>query len=100
MVRGGNPTRRDRTVASMLGVKAVESLVEGKYNVVMIERDGEIVDMDIAFALMTDRMYKGKLKDGDLDKFTPEQVEEMKAICKMRQDEMEKLHKFAQDVSF
>ena len=39
---------------------------------------------DIRWALIVDRMYKGKLKDGDLDKFTPEQIEEMKAICKER----------------
>ena len=27
---------------------------------------------DIRWALIVDRMYKGKLKDGDLDAFTPE----------------------------
>ena len=28
---------------------------------------------------MLDRMYKGKLKDGDLDIFTPETIAEMEA---------------------
>ena len=40
--------------------------------------------MEIKFALILDRMYKGKLKDGDLDKFTPEQIKEMEAICEER----------------
>ena len=32
--------------------------------------------MEIKFALILDRMYKGKLKDGDLDNFTKEQIAE------------------------
>ena len=100
VVRGGAPTVRDRTTASAMAVKAVELLVEGKSNVVMCELDGEIVPVDIAFALITDRMYKKKLKDGDLDRFTPDQLEEMKAICKKREAEMEHLYKVASDVAF
>ena len=33
---------------------------------------------------MLDRMYKGKLKDGDLDSFTEAQVAEMKAYCEKK----------------
>ena len=98
VVRGGNPTVRDRTTAAEMGVKAVELLVAGKSNVVMCQLDNEIVPVDIAFALIADRMYKNKLKDGDLDKFSPEQIEEMKALSKKRQNEISNLYKVASDV--
>ena len=100
IVRGGKPTMRDRTTAAEMGVKAVELLVEGKSNVVMCELDGLICPVDIAFALIADRMYKNKLKPGDLDKFTPEQLEEMKALSAKRTAELQNLYKVASDVSF
>ena len=100
VVRGGRPTMKDRTTAAEMAVKAVELLVEGKSNLVMCELDGEIKPMDIAFALIADRMYKNKLKPGDLDKFTPEQVEAMKALTAKRVAEMQRLNKIANDVSF
>ena len=84
VVRGGTPTLRDRLAAAKMGVKAVELLLEGKSNLIMAEVAGEITPIDINFALITDRMYKGKLKDGDLEKFSAEDVEKMKAICDAR----------------
>ncbi len=100
IVRGGKPTMRDRTTAAEMGVKAVELLVEGKSNVVMCELDGDVQPVDIAFALIADRMYKNKLKDGDLDRFTAEQLEDMKALCAKRVAELQRLYKVASDVSF
>ena len=100
IVRGGKPTMRDRTVAAEMGVKAVELLVEGKSNVVMCELDGDVKPVDIAFALIADRMYKNKLKEGDLDRFTEEQLEDMKALCAKRVAELQNLYKVASDVSF
>ena len=100
VVRGGRPTMRDRTTAAEMAVKAVELLVEGKSNLVMCELDGEIKPVDIAFALIVDRMYKNKLKPGDLDRFTPEQIEAMKALTAKRVAEVQRLYKVASDVSF
>ncbi len=100
VVRGGRPTMRDRATAARMSVRAVELLAEGKSNVVMCELDGEIKPVDIAFALIVDRMYKNKLKPGDLDKFTPEQIEAMKALTAKRVAEVERLYKVASDVSF
>ncbi len=77
IVRGGNPTLKDRVMASAMGVFAVEELLRGNSNLVICERNGEIVARDINYALKLDRMYKGKLKDGDLDCFSPETVKEM-----------------------
>ncbi len=99
MVRGGHPTLRDRLTASRMGVKAVELLLEGKSNLVVIEEDGKYVPMDIVFALTTDRMYKNKLKDGDLDKYNEEELAVMKAICEKRTVEIQELYKVANDIA-
>ncbi len=88
VVRGGNPTLRDRSTASKMGAAAVDLLLAGESNRVICEIDGQITSVDIAFALITDRMYKNKLKDGDLDAFTPEQIKEMEAICEKRRNDV------------
>ncbi len=98
IVRGGSPTLRDRLTATKMGVKAVELLLEGKSNRVVIEDNGEIVDMDIVFALTTDRMYKKKLKDGDLDKFSAEELDAMRAICEKREEEISTLYKMSYEI--
>ncbi len=100
VVRGGKPTIKDRSIAAEMAVKAVELLVEGKSNVVMCELDGKVVPVDINFALISDRMYKNKLKPGDLDHFTSEQVEEMKALCEKRREEIRNLYRMSQEVGF
>ena len=81
VVRGGSPTLRDRVIASKMGKEAVDLLLAGQSNLVVCERGDVITSMDINYALILDRMYKGKLKEGDLEKFSPEQVERMKAFC-------------------
>ena len=78
VVRGGSPSLKDRVLASAMGVSAVEELLRGKSNIVMCERKGQIVSTDINYALILDRMYKNKLKDGDLDNFTEEEINRMK----------------------
>ena len=100
IVRGGRPVMKDRALATAMGVKAVELLLEGKSNLVMCEIDSNIVPMDINFALIIDRMYKNKLKDGDLDGFTPEELGKMRTICHRRTEELQSLYKVALDVSF
>ena len=98
VVRGGSPTLRDRLTATRMGVAAVELLLEGKSNRVVIESDGAITDMDILFALTTDRMYKNKLKENDLEGFTQEEIAEMKKICAKRTEEIRSLYKIAYDI--
>ena len=100
VVRGGRPTMRDRETAAHMAVRAVELLAEGKSNVVMCELNGLIRPVDIHFALIADRMYKNKLKEGDLDGFTPEQLEGMKQLCDKRREEIENLYKVAGHVGF
>ena len=99
IVRGGNPTLRDRVLANNMGIYAVDKLLEGKSNIVICERNGVICESDINYALNLDRMYKGKLKPGDLDEYTPETIEEMKRACEERRSEMQFLYDIQQKVN-
>ena len=80
IVRGGNPNLRDRVMASKMGVHAAEELLRGHSNLVVCEKNGKIISRDINYALMIDRMYKGKLKDGDLDGFTEDKIKRMQRV--------------------
>jgi 6-phosphofructokinase 1 len=51
MQRGGSPTATDRVYASIMGARAVDTLIEGKTNRVICYRDGKFVDLDIEEAL-------------------------------------------------
>ncbi len=88
IVRGGNPTLKDRVLASEMGVYAVNELLKGNSNIVICERNGKIVANDINYALVLDRMYKGKLKDGDLDAFDEATIEKMKAEVEEKREFM------------
>ena len=50
--RGGSPTCRDRVMATMMGIKAVDILIAGGSNRVVAEKNDEIVDFDIEEALL------------------------------------------------
>lgn len=77
IVRGGSPSLRDRILASRLGVLAVEELLQGRSNIVVCERDNQTISEDIHFALTMDDMYKDKLKEGQLDRFSEEDIARM-----------------------
>ena len=49
--RGGSPTCKDRVYASIMGCKAVEVLIEGKKNRLIVYRNGEFTDVDINVGL-------------------------------------------------
>jgi hypothetical protein len=82
-----------------MGYEAVDQILAGKSDLVMAERHGKIVTVDINYALKVDRMYKNKLKDGDLDKYSAEEIAQMEAICQKRRDEIEELYKIANDIA-
>ena len=95
IVRGGNPSLVDRILASRMGVCAVEELLRSKSNLVVCERRGKIVAVDINYALILDRMYKGKLKDGDLDAFSEMQIAKMKIDIEERKKRMSEFYNAA-----
>ena len=99
IVRGGSPTLKDRVLASTMGAIAVEELLKGHSNLVMCEKFGKIVPTDINYALILDRMYKNKLKDGDLDRFTEEDIANMKADIKNKQASLTRLYGISKTIN-
>jgi len=99
VVRGGKPSLQDRLIATEMGVRAVDLLLAGQSNKVICRIDGKIVPVDINYALITDRYYKNKLKEGDLDAFTPDQVAAMKARAAQLHAEIENVYRMIEDTS-
>ena len=100
VIRGGAPSVRDRRIATEMGYEAVSELLDGKSNEVMCLVGGRIQPVEINYALILDRMYKNKLKDGDLDQFTVEQIAAMKETCRERSEHIRRLYQTALDISF
>ena len=99
VVRGGNPTLKDRVLATTMGAIAVEELLKGHSNLVMCDKLGKIVPVDINYALILDRMYKGKLGDGDLDSFSEEDINNMKQDIKARQAALTRLYGISKTIN-
>ena len=99
VVRGGTPNLYDRVLASRYGVMAVEELINGNSNLVMCEREGYIISTDINYALILDRKYKGKLKDGDLDAFSKEDLSKMESDIARRRAQIEKLYEICNTIN-
>lgn len=59
--RGGAPTAVDRMHASIMGYTAIDALVKGKKNRVIIYKDGKYDDIDIDEALECKKEYNNKL---------------------------------------
>ena len=92
VIRGGVPSLRDRLLATRMGEFAVDELLAGRSNEVICDVNNEICAVDIDYALILDRMYKNKLKEGDLDRFTKEQIAQMQAACARRRANIESLY--------
>ncbi len=97
--RGGSPTLEDRFVATRMGVKAVDLLLEGKSNLVVCQRGSDIVAYDINYAQTIDRMYKHKLSEEALAAIDPKTREEMEAFCAMRTRDLTELYEIAYRVA-
>ncbi len=61
--RGGSPTVRDRVIASEMGGRAVELLLEGKQNRIVCMRDHIITDVDIEEGLAMTKTLPQALVD-------------------------------------
>lgn len=59
--RGGSPTVRDRVAASQMGYKAVQLLMDGIGNRVVVQKDDHIIDYDIYEALNMERSVNDEL---------------------------------------
>ena len=67
--RGGSPTLRDRTMASLMGIRAIDCLVDKRFNRLVALRNGEITDVDIEEGLAMTKSI------------TPEIIEQAKRLC-------------------
>lgn len=73
--RGGNATAIDRLLASRMGARAVELLIEGKGGRVVGIKENKIIDMEIHDALAVKRVFQKDLYDlsgilsGNIDSF-------------------------------
>lgn len=59
--RGGSPSMRDRVVATEMGSRAVELLLEGKKNKVVVMKDEKIIDVDMDKALAMKKQFPMEL---------------------------------------
>lgn len=55
--RGGSPTSFDRVLASRMGNKAVELLIEGKSGIALGMKCNEIIDIDLEEALEVEKIF-------------------------------------------
>ncbi len=99
IVRGGSPTLKDRVMATKMGTFAVDRLLDGESNIVICEKNSAIVAVDINYALVLDRMYKGKLQDGDLEPFSADEIETMKAEIEQRRAFIKTMYEIACEVN-
>lgn len=61
--RGGSPSATDRVLASRMGAKAIEVLLEGKTSRVIGIKDNKIIDQDIDEALDMESQFDKELYD-------------------------------------
>lgn len=97
--RGGRPTIRDRVAASRMGAHAVELLLQGKSNLIVTENNGKIGERDIEWALMYDRVYKGKAKPEEIAKLDPAVYQEMQALAKIKHENFAALYELGNEIS-
>lgn len=65
--RGGYPTNTDRVVATLMGDKAVDMLIDGKYNLVMCYVDSKVIAEEMEYAFTLDRLVKGKATEDEIN---------------------------------
>lgn len=99
VVRGGAPTLRDRVVASRMGIEAVNLLLCGQSNMVVCMHGEDITSMNIEYALTLDHMYKNKLKEGELDKYSIDEIQSMRQYCIKKASDFKTLYAQALDIS-
>ena len=99
IVRGGSPTLKDRMMATKMGAFAVDMLLEGRSNIVICEKKSETVAVDINYALVIDRMYKGQLKEGDLEPFSVEDIDMMKREIEEKKTSIRETYDLSREIN-
>jgi sugar/nucleoside kinase (ribokinase family) len=97
--RGGSPCCTDRLIASRMGDKAVELILEGKYNQVVCYSKGKICVEDMETAFMLDRIVKNKATNEELDALEPDLRENMILRANEKKQYLENLYSLAERIS-
>ena len=93
--RGGCPTCMDRVVATMMGDKAVDLLLDGKYNLVVCYNNARVCAVEMEYAFELDRIVKGKATQEEIAALDPADREKMLAEAKRLKDEMQDMYEIA-----
>ena len=93
--RGGCPTCMDRVVATMMGDKAVDLLLDGKYNLVVCYNNAKVCAVEMEYAFELDRIVKGKATQEEIAALDPADREKMLAEAKRLKDEMQDMYEIA-----
>ena len=93
--RGGCPTCMDRVVATMMGDKAVDLLLDGKYNLVVCYNNAKVCAVEMEYAFELDRIVKGKATQEEIAALDPADREKMLAEAKRLKDEMQDMYEVA-----
>ena len=65
----------------------------------VVEQKGEIVSVNIAYSQVLDRLYKGTLKEGMLEKFSAEQIAEMEKFITEKKETFRKTYAMFETIS-
>lgn len=93
--RGGCPTNTDRVIATLMGDRAVDELIAGKYNLVMCYQGSNVVSREMEYAFSLDRIVKGKATEEEIASLDPKVREEMLAEAESIKAHMRDLYDVA-----
>ncbi len=97
--RGGTPSCEDRLLASRMGDKAVDVLLDGEFNKVICYNGGRITVEDMEYAFTFDRIVKGKTTEEELSKLDPALREEMLKRAEGRKRYITSMYELAERIS-
>lgn len=97
--RGGDPTCEDRLIATRMGSKAVDLLLDGKYNLVVCYNNGKICTAEMEYAFIFDRIVKNKATQEEIDALDPALREQMLQKAIEKRAHFKDLHDLADFIS-
>ncbi len=97
--RGGDPTCEDRLIATRMGSKAVDILLEGKYNLVVCYNNGKICTEEMEYAFTLDRIVKNKATEEEVKALDPYVREGMLQRAAEKKAHFQELHDLADFIS-
>lgn len=97
--RGGAPTCDDRLIASRIGDKAVDVLLEGKYNQVVCYNAGKICVEEMEYAFTLDRIVKHKATKEEIEAVEPVTRQRMLERAESKLNHIKELYDLAERIS-